>query len=88
MITSNPAVDVRAPKAAKRLPGTLDADQINQLLDIPPEVRSELDIRLMARIDDALAVALQPAPVSSDATPPIPPPSAAGGSRLPERLPS
>ncbi len=39
---SNPAVDVRAPKAAKRLPGTLDVDQINQLLDIPG--------------DDALAV--------------------------------
>jgi integrase/recombinase XerC len=33
---SNPAVDVRAPKAAKRLPGTLDVDTINQLLDIPP----------------------------------------------------
>ena len=27
--------DVRAPKAAKRLPGTLDVDQIDQLLDIP-----------------------------------------------------
>ncbi len=39
---ANPAVDVRAPKAAKRLPGTLDVDQINQLLDIPG--------------DDALAV--------------------------------
>lgn len=38
----NPAVDVRAPKAAKRLPGTLDVDTINQLLDIPA--------------DDALAV--------------------------------
>jgi integrase/recombinase XerC len=37
LVTSNPAVDVRAPKAAKRLPGTLDVDQINQLLDIPPE---------------------------------------------------
>jgi integrase/recombinase XerC len=36
-IAANPAVDVRAPKAAKRLPGTLDVDQINQLLDIPPE---------------------------------------------------
>jgi integrase/recombinase XerC len=33
--TSNPALDVRAPKAAKRLPGTLDVDQINQLLQIP-----------------------------------------------------
>jgi integrase/recombinase XerC len=37
VVTSNPALDVRAPKAAKRLPGTLDVDQINQLLDIPPE---------------------------------------------------
>jgi integrase/recombinase XerC len=37
VIASNPALDVRAPKAAKRLPGTLDVDQINQLLDIPPE---------------------------------------------------
>jgi integrase/recombinase XerC len=42
VITANPALDVRAPKAAKRLPGTLDVDQINNLLDIPP--------------DDALAV--------------------------------
>src|SRR5690349_11160540 len=42
VVTSNPAMDVRAPKAAKRLPGTLDVDQINQLLDIPT--------------DDALAV--------------------------------
>jgi integrase/recombinase XerC len=37
VVTSNPALDVRAPKAAKRLPGTLDVDQLNQLLDIPPE---------------------------------------------------
>ena len=35
MVASNPAVDIRAPKAAKRLPSTLDVDQINQLLDIP-----------------------------------------------------
>jgi integrase/recombinase XerC len=32
---SNPAVDIRAPKAAKRLPGTLDVDQITQLLQFP-----------------------------------------------------
>lgn len=32
---SNPAVDIRAPKAAKRLPGTLDVDQITQLLQSP-----------------------------------------------------
>ena len=37
VVTHNPAVDIRAPKAARRLPGTLDVDQINQLLDIPPE---------------------------------------------------
>jgi integrase/recombinase XerC len=37
VVTNNPALDVRAPKAAKRLPGTLDVDQISQLLDIPTE---------------------------------------------------
>jgi integrase/recombinase XerC len=37
VVRSNPALDVRAPKAARRLPGTLDVDQINQLLDIPAE---------------------------------------------------
>jgi integrase/recombinase XerC len=42
VVTSNPAVEIRAPKASQRLPGTLDVDQINQLLDIPA--------------DDALAV--------------------------------
>jgi len=31
-IKSNPALDVRAPKRAKRLPGTLDADQMGRLL--------------------------------------------------------
>jgi integrase/recombinase XerC len=36
-IAANPAVEVRAPKAEKRLPGTLDVDQINHLLDIPAE---------------------------------------------------
>jgi integrase/recombinase XerC len=37
VLKSNPALDIRAPKASKRLPGTLDVDQLNQLLDIPPE---------------------------------------------------
>jgi integrase/recombinase XerC len=37
VLKSNPAVDIRAPKAAKRLPGTLDVDQLNHLLDIPAE---------------------------------------------------
>jgi integrase/recombinase XerC len=34
VVPSNPAVEIRAPKAAKRLPGTLDVDQIGQLLEI------------------------------------------------------
>jgi integrase/recombinase XerC len=33
----NPAHDVRAPKAAKRLPETLDPDQMARLLDIRPD---------------------------------------------------
>jgi integrase/recombinase XerC len=35
-VTRNPAHDVRAPKAAKRLPETLDPDQMARLLEIPP----------------------------------------------------
>ena len=34
-VTRNPAIDVRAPKAAKRLPETLDPDQMARLLEIP-----------------------------------------------------
>ena len=34
-VRHNPANDVRAPKAAKRLPETLDPDQMARLLDIP-----------------------------------------------------
>jgi integrase/recombinase XerC len=34
-ITRNPAHDVRAPKSARRLPMTLDADQMARLLQIP-----------------------------------------------------
>lgn len=35
VIRSNPAVEIRAPKAARRLPHTLDADRIARLLEIP-----------------------------------------------------
>jgi integrase/recombinase XerC len=35
VIKSNPAHDVRAPKAGRRLPETLDADQMARLLEIP-----------------------------------------------------
>jgi integrase/recombinase XerC len=34
-IRNNPGQDVRAPKAARRLPETLDADQMARLLEIP-----------------------------------------------------
>jgi integrase/recombinase XerC len=34
-VTGNPALEVRAPKAARRLPHTLDADQMGRLLQIP-----------------------------------------------------
>ena len=36
-VSRNPAVDVRAPKAAKRLPETLDPDQMARLLEIPAD---------------------------------------------------
>jgi integrase/recombinase XerC len=35
-VRRNPANDVRAPKATKRLPETLDPDQMARLLEIPP----------------------------------------------------
>ena len=34
-VSLNPAADVRAPKGARRLPNTLDADQMARLLQIP-----------------------------------------------------
>lgn len=34
VITTNPAIEIRAPKAPKRLPHTLDPDQITRLLEI------------------------------------------------------
>jgi len=36
-LSGNPALEVRAPKAARRLPQTLDADQMARLLQIPPQ---------------------------------------------------
>jgi integrase/recombinase XerC len=35
-LPGNPAYEIRAPKAARRLPHTLDADQMAQLLNVPP----------------------------------------------------
>jgi integrase/recombinase XerC len=36
VLNANPAQDVRAPRAPRRLPGTLDADQMARLLEFPP----------------------------------------------------
>lgn len=35
-VTTNPAVDVRAPKAKRALPVTLDPDQMAKLVELPP----------------------------------------------------
>ena len=43
LASHNPAVDVRAPKAPKRLPRALDADQMTQLLEQP--VQGALPVR-------------------------------------------
>jgi len=37
LVSGNPAAQVRAPKAARKLPGTLDADSVARLLDISEE---------------------------------------------------
>ncbi|MGE0868145.1 MAG: endopeptidase La [Kofleriaceae bacterium] len=58
-------------------------------IDIPEEVRSQVELRYMKKIDDALAVALGPAPAASDPEPAIPPPTApTGRGSVGERLPS
>jgi integrase/recombinase XerC len=43
VITANPGVDVQAPKAKKRLPETLDVDQMSQLLSFRTD--GELSVR-------------------------------------------
>jgi len=45
----NPAVDVRAPKRARRLPRTLDADQMARVLEAPPRAAAHQDQRLALR---------------------------------------
>jgi ATP-dependent Lon protease len=59
------------------------------ILDIPEEVRNQLDIRFMSKIDDALNVALgDPPPPASEPEPAIPPPTAPSRGSMGERLPS
>lgn len=43
LATDNPALDIRAPKAGKRLPRVADVDQLNHLLDATPD--DPLEIR-------------------------------------------
>ena len=57
-------------------------------LDIPEEVRNQLDIRFMTKIDDALAVALGDAPPPTEPEPAIPPPTAPSRGSMGDRLPS
>ena len=51
--TNNPAIGVPAPKAAKRLPDTLNADEINQLLNNSVVDRNTNDNKLCIR-DNAM----------------------------------
>lgn len=43
LVKANPVADIRAPRGAKKLPKTLDVDQVDQLLNEP--VANPLDIR-------------------------------------------
>jgi integrase/recombinase XerC len=66
-VTDNPAQTVRAPKTPKRLPHALDADQMGQLLDQPPqdalEVRDHAMLELLyssgLRLAELVALRLQ-----------------------------
>ena len=49
LLTHNPAVDVRAPKSGKRLPHTLDVDQMGALLALKP--RGPLEVRDLAMME-------------------------------------
>jgi ATP-dependent Lon protease len=61
---------------------------LKDTLDIPEEVRNQLDIRTMTKIDDALSVALGEAPAAPDPEPAIPPPTAPARGNVGDRLPS
>jgi integrase/recombinase XerC len=48
LVTHNPALDVKAPKSAKRLPRTVDADQMGRLLEAPSDTAlQQRDVAIM-----------------------------------------
>ncbi len=47
LATDNPALDIRAPKSSRRLPGVADVDQLNSLLDAVPDDPLEVRDRCM-----------------------------------------
>ena len=61
---------------------------LKDTLDIPEEVRNQLDIRTMTKVDDALAVALGAPTPTPDPEPAIPPPSAPSRGNVGDHLPS
>jgi ATP-dependent Lon protease len=61
---------------------------LKDTLDIPDEVKNELDIRTMTNIDDALSVALGEPPPRPEPEPAIPPPTAPSRGNVGDRLPS
>ena len=61
---------------------------LKDTIDIPDEVKSQLEIRTMTNIDDALSVALGDAPATPEPEPAIPPPTAPSRGNVGERLPS
>ncbi|MBA3394269.1 MAG: hypothetical protein H0T89_16610 [Deltaproteobacteria bacterium] len=58
------------------------------VLDIPDEVKADLDIRYMLKVDDALAVALGEPEPAPDPEPAIPPPAAPSRGGVGDHLPS
>ncbi len=61
---------------------------VKDIIDIPDEVKAELEIRYMKKVDDALAVVLGEAPPLPDPEPAIPPPTAPSRGSVGDRLPS
>jgi integrase/recombinase XerC len=49
-LPGNPAIDVRAPKAGRRLPGSIDTDQMARLLDFEPKNALELRDRAILEL--------------------------------------